>query len=164
MENIKQAAINKQKKIITDLRENCSSETSREKAIEKLNLIVDDYEKDNSLITKDNIPLYYEFMSDGDLLNNALLLITGINEIKERFLNVARTLNLSKDDCGKYDGTTLYGFINGFPEFIQLDVSWGAFLLRYDVFGIKDTLKPIDEYIAEIKESKDYKNYINSKA
>ena len=45
MKQIKENAIANQKKIIAELRENTSCESSREKAIEKLNLIVDDYEK-----------------------------------------------------------------------------------------------------------------------
>ena len=44
MKQIKENAIANQKKIIAELRENISCESSREKAIEKLNLIVDDYE------------------------------------------------------------------------------------------------------------------------
>lgn len=116
--------------------------------------------KQNVEITKDNIHLYYEFMSDEDLLDNSLLLITGSNEINKRFNKVVETLNLSKDDyCGAYNDTVIYGFTNGDPEFKKLNVSWGAFILRYEIFGIKDTLKPIDEYIKEIKESEAYKNY-----
>ncbi len=109
-------------------------------------------------ITRENINLYYEFMSDEDLLDNSLILITGSNGINQRFNKVVETLNLSKDSCGAYNDTVIYGITNENPKFKQLNVSWGAFILRYEIFGIKDTLKPIDEYIKEIKKSEAYKN------
>ena len=68
MKQIKENAIANQKKIIAELRENTSCESSREIAIAKLNLIVDDYEKDNNVIDAVNVYLYYEFMSQ-DILN-----------------------------------------------------------------------------------------------
>ena len=44
-------------------------------------------------------------------------------------------------------------------EWIQCDniLNHEGFVLKYSLFGIKDTLKPINEYIAEIKESEQYK-------
>ena len=44
-------------------------------------------------------------------------------------------------------------------EWIQCDniLNHEGFVLKYSLFGIKDTLRPIDEYIEEIKESEQYK-------
>lgn len=136
MENLKMSAINKQKKIIADLRENFSSETSTEKAIEKLNIIVDDYEKDKNLITKENIHLYYEFMSDENLKQNESL-ITKV--LDDRFKQVCFNLGVTVD-------------------VIQNNAWYTTYINQY--FGVKDTLKPINEYIEEIKASSEYKAYI----
>jgi hypothetical protein len=69
-----------------------------------------------AIITKDNIHLYYEFMSDKELKYNHLDLICEV--LMDR-----------------------------------------VFLIK-DLLGIKDTLKPMDEYIEEIKASDEYKEYI----
>jgi len=118
---------------------------------------------DDVVITKDNIHLYYEFMSDEDLLNYSLLLITGDTELKSRFNQVVKLLNLEKDGAGAYCHCNIYGFVNAYTEHkkevIKLNVDYGAFVLKYDIFEVKDTLKPIEEYIAEIKESEQYKEY-----
>lgn len=93
-------------------------------------------------ITKDNIHLYYEFFNDEDLesqielfdnvMYNRLFLATQILKV-DNFHNHLKKL-FSKNSYPSYFG--------------------------YLLFGIKDTLKPIDEYIAEIKESSEYKEYI----
>ena len=137
MKQIKENAIANQKKIIAELRENTSCESSREKAIEKLNLIVDDYEKDNNTIEKDNIHLYYEFMDNESVCefgrNNSLLYRTHDN----RHLQIIDLLNIDIKILDKYKKTCIHAYY----------------------FGVKDNLKPIDEYIAEIKNSNEYKEY-----
>ena len=149
MKQIKENAIAKQKKIIADLRENTSSESSREKAILKLNLILDDYEKDNCVIDAENIHLYYEFMSDEDLkkiFNWSFM----SNVVGNRIIYI----------------TDIFGWRDN-KKVLKLDY-WKTFdkyyvknndYTRFSFFGIMDTLKPIDEYIKEIKESEAYKNY-----
>ena len=135
MKQIKENAIANQKKIIAELRENTSCESSREKAIEKLNLIVDDYEKDNNTIEKDNIHLYYEFMDNESVCefgrNNSLLYRTHDN----RHLQIIDLLNIDIKILDKYKKTCIHAYY----------------------FGVKDNLKPIDEYIAAIKDSEQYK-------
>jgi len=81
-------------------------------------------------ITKDNIHLYYEFMSDEDknIYHNLIWTL-----LVERYKFIIKTLSLCDFQVG-------VGF-----------------------FKVKDTLKPIDEYIEEIKESSKYKEYIKNK-
>lgn len=108
MKQIKENAIANQKKIIAELRENTSCESSREKAIEKLNLIVDDYEKDNNTIEKDNIHLYYEFMDNESVCefgrNNSLLYRTHDN----RHLQIIDLLNIDIKILDKYKKTCIH--------------------------------------------------------
>ena len=93
-------------------------------------------------ITKDNIHLYYEFMSDEDLKGYSELL----NEIvDERFDYIEDVLNFKE--------SSNYNSEDAFDVYMSSKLT---------LFGIKDTLKPIDEYIAEIKESSEYKKYIAS--
>ena len=96
-------------------------------------------------ITKDNIHLYYEFMSDEDLQKNINILE---NIFMQRSLKVARFFNMYNCDF--------------FPLAVKTSSEIGKTSSLY-IFGVKDTLKPIDEYIKEIKESSEYKEYIESK-
>ena len=145
MKQIKENAIANQKKIIAELRENNSSESSIEKAILELNLMVDDYEKDNNVVDKENIHLYYESMSDEDLIEieNHNNLVSDV--IFNRKMDVYVLLTEEADTKE--------------TEWIQCDniLNHEGFVLKYSLFGIKDTLRPIDEYIEEIKESEQYK-------
>ena len=92
--------------------------------------------KEGVVITKDNIHLYYVFMSDDDFYKNETLLK---EVIARRLALIYLDLNIDKDDL-----------INNHID----DV------VEQFIFGIKDTLKPIEEYIAEIKDSSEYKEYI----
>ena len=58
---------NKIIKLIKKEISNAMIESHREDLIKKLNLMIDDIENNGDLVTKDNIHLYYEFMSDKDL-------------------------------------------------------------------------------------------------
>lgn len=58
---MKQKAIQEQKKIISSLK-GFASENAINEEIEKLNLLVDDFEKDNILINDDNIYLYIDYL------------------------------------------------------------------------------------------------------
>lgn len=101
------------------------------------------------VITKDNIHLYYEFMSDEDLENWSKNLDIVFLE-RSRLLGVLKTTSdVLKDNSyilDKYEEVTTSKYDNRF--------------IALSMFGVKDTLKPIDEYIAEIKESDAYKEYI----
>ena len=94
-------------------------------------------------ITEENIHLYYEFMSNEDKIKNfdtlSTLFHTRQNEIKE-------LIAPNEDHFNKHrELETLRSQAVG-----------------NTIFGIKDTLKPIDEYITEIKESEGYKEYLKS--
>lgn len=93
-------------------------------------------------ITKDNIHLYYEFMSDDELQKNNKILSKVFDE---RFAPICFGLKL---DVQKLQGNMKFAYIYNK-------------IVEQEVFGVKDVLKPIDEYIKEIKESSEYKNYIN---
>ncbi len=95
------------------------------------------------VITKDNIHLHYKFMSDDDLeLNREIIqqtLFTRLDKIKEE----CKISNLWN-----------------FNEYEVLKRSTSLMVLSMSIFGIKDTLKPIDEYIENMKNSSEYKEYI----
>ena len=102
---------------------------------------------DAIVITKDNIHLYYEFMSDEDIESHRKILALIFNErvkITLNHLNQQDRLNLSRFD-------------------ILFLWSSDKLIIGSWMFGIKDTLKPIDEYIAEIKASEEYKGYVASR-
>lgn len=103
-------------------------ELSRTEINQMLNAIFDDV-----VITKDNIHLYYEFMSDEDIKKYRHIIMPMFNDRLE-------IINKS----------------------IKLDAMYIS-AISLSVFGIKDTLKPIDEYIAEIKATEEYRAYISSK-
>jgi len=106
-----------------------------------LNDIIQDFP-----ITKDNIHLYYEFMSDEDK-NAHIELIDGILYSR---LYIVITDKLKIENFSRFLNKT-YGKDT-------------ASFIAYDFFGVKDTLKPIDEYIEEIKASIEYKEYIANKS
>lgn len=102
-----------------------------------------DYKNGEIDITKDNIHLYYEFMSDED--KNSYVDILDVllyARLKEIGLEKLEINNVHKHIEKVYYKDT-------------------AMFISYSLFGIKDTLKPIDEYIADIKESSEYKEYLN---
>ena len=111
----------------------------------RVTFAIDTFE--SPIITKDNIHLYYEFMSDEDKKLNKVILR---NSIHKRKLLVLKSLNLVLS----YDDEKKCNF-----KYIDIQSKY----LGYSIFGVKDTLKPINEYIAEIKESSEYKEYISFK-
>jgi len=109
--------------------------------------IVFDVDKDFLIIqdniTIDNIHLYYEFMSDEDLPLHHRTIRNVFYDRKNlilKYLYLTNSLNNEK----------LIQFI--YHKYTQ------------SFFGIKDILKPIDEYIAEIKDSEGYGEYLAKKA
>ncbi len=100
-------------------------------------------------INQENIHLYYEFMSDEDLkkiFNWSLM----SNVFGNRIIYI----------------TDIFGWRNN-KKVLKLDY-WKTFdkyyvknndYTRFSFFGIMDTLKPIDEYITQIKDSDAYKEY-----
>ena len=116
--------------------------------------IADRFDFDKVAITKDNIHLYYEFMRYEDLKTNHKILNTLFNF---RYNKVEKELNkaIKRSDVHmRVDSTIIYPNGNSFD-----DNNYKAYT-GLDCFGIKDTLKPIDDYIADIKESEEYKKYI----
>ena len=97
-------------------------------------------------ITKDNIHLYYEFMSDTDTWFVYNKILNGIFE--DRTQKIIQELHL----LSSYDRNFLIRSFNREGDYLSLNS-----------FGVQDTLKPIREYIEEIKESSEYKEYIKNK-
>jgi len=96
-------------------------------------------------ITKDNIHLYYEFMNDEDLIKHYDLISTIVHR---RTLEVRNLINFNPDE--------------NFNKHRVLETLRSQ-AVGQKIFGIKDTLKPIDDYIAEIKQSEPYKTYMANK-
>jgi len=126
-ENFAGSISNKEFRIIFDI----------ENSENKRHLVIQD------TITKDNIHLYYEFMSNKDIKNNINIIS---NILYSRHIKVNKELFLSSVNL---DEKNKYVFVSRLESVFATVVS----------FGVKDTLKPIDEYVAEIKASKEYKEY-----
>lgn len=116
------------------------------------------------IIDKDNIHLYYEFMRDEELEKYFYFLITGDNELRKRFITIGEVLNIDKNSYGKYLYSHIFGLLRCENGFRELKTDYGTYILKFYFFGIKDTLKPIDDYIEEIKQSEAYKSYLANKA
>ncbi len=100
-----------------------------------------EFESGVIVIDKDNIALYYEFMSDEDFRVNSRLLD---DIFDDRFEILTNKLSFNDD-----------GF-----DFISIETKYSFQNIGLEIFKTKDTLKPIDEYIEEIKASNEYKEYI----
>lgn len=100
-------------------------------------------------ITKDNIVDYYEFMSDDNLFVHY-----GIVDYKSIFKvrsnQICEILKISTSEFFDYARKISFDKKDDFCEYV----------IGFMFFGVKDTLKPIKEYIAEIKASDGYKEYI----
>lgn len=118
-------------------------------------------------IKQNNIALYYNSMSDIEKIHFSHTILK--NEFHDRFNKISEALNINKsfltDDKLV---NTKYFLTNGTPtpdvfnDGLCFYVPNGA-VIEVSYFEIKDTLKPIDEYIAELKLSEIYKNYISNK-
>jgi hypothetical protein len=106
-------------------------------------------------VTKDNIHLYYEFMSDEDLKENHKILNLIFNH---RYDKVVKVLNHYAKRSDDYVSLTDSFVIEPNSESFD-DANYRAFV-GLQAFGVKDTLKPTEEYIAEIKASEEYKAYV----
>ncbi|MDQ1341247.1 MAG: hypothetical protein QG567_2405, partial [Campylobacterota bacterium] len=96
-------------------------------------------EKDNpDFITKDNIAQYYEFMSDEDKYNNLSIVMDVFNN-RQRDIEAALNVRLVAP--------------------ISENLHFKGSPIGRSSFGMKDTLKPIDEYIEDIKASEEYQAY-----
>jgi len=120
-------------------------------------------------ITKDNIHLYYEFM---DTPTKIKFSQTALNlKLHERSGEIAEKLNLTPGLLADHGHmSTTYYKTNGTPmpdilldgKCLWWDNTSGTIGVSY--FGVKDTLRPIEEYIAEIKQSQTYKEYLAEKS
>jgi len=107
----------------------------------------------NITITKDNIHLYYEFMSDTESKEYSYLLQKILHS---RCKNILRNLYLID--------TSTPSWQKEFEKFKQKEFYYVGgrghyFIYKSFIFGVKDILKPIDEYIEDIKASSEYKEY-----
>ena len=95
-------------------------------------------------ITKDNIHLYYEFMSDEELEIHKEV-------IQQTFFTRLDKIKISCNIKNLWN----------FKHYNVLKRSSDLSVLSICIFGVKDTLKDINDYIKEIKNSKEYKEYSN---
>ena len=92
--------------------------------------------KNGAEITQENIHLYYEFMSDED-----------IEKYKEILTEIFQ-----------YRYSRIFDNVNLHISHLVFKTVEKYYYVGQTVFGVKDNLQPIDEYIEEIKESEAYKN------
>jgi hypothetical protein len=102
-------------------------------------------------INEQNIALYYEFMSDESKEDNS-------NILDKVFLNRARIL--VHELKTKSDTLDNNQFIIDRHNMNEVS-NYCTHMTGISFFGVKDTLKPIDEYISEIKDSVAYKEYVD---
>jgi len=110
------------------------------------------YENGTATITKDNIALYYEFMSDEEFRRVSILEIL-LDTFNKRSTKIIYTLFPGVDETIRDDIRDNY-------LLQDRNVSLNIVYLQ-TIFGVKDTLKPINQYIKEIKNSSEYKEYIS---
>lgn len=118
-------------------------------------------------ITQDNISLYYNSMTDMEKIHLAHTILS--LEFHNRFDKISEELNIFKSFLTDLRFVnTRYFLTNGTPTPDVFDdglcfyIPNGA-VIDVTYFGIKDTLAPIDEYIAELKQSEAYKKYISER-
>ena len=105
-------------------------------------------------ITKDNVHLYYKFMSDEDKYTHSIIIHQSFYERNKKlelfytkengYISIEIMRNIYKNTYVK-EGTCYIGEC-----------------VAQSYFGVKDTMKPIEEYIEEIKASEEYHAYISS--
>jgi hypothetical protein len=115
--------------------------------------------------TLEVINLYYEFMSDDDFNKYGaylrILFTSRYTLIRKHF----QKIGLLVDNGNGYD----FDMLHYKGDVFEYDCPFGDTSIKsksykgISFFGVKDTLKPIDEYIEEIKTSSEYKEYIESK-
>lgn len=133
---------------IVKLENSCDED---EKAVQNhfknfLKEIVEYQLKNGTIITSDNIHLYYEFMSDDYLI------------IYKQILDAI--LVTRKNIINGILFSAYYDRFKGGYTFQDI----GIYRVKQSLCGLKDTLKPIDEYISQIKDSEDYRAYIANSA
>ncbi|CAA6807813.1 MAG: Unknown protein [uncultured Sulfurovum sp.] len=102
------------------------------------------YDKE-TIITKDNIASYYEFMGSNERSTH--------RDLIHFSFNVRSPL-------------TIYDLLNLEQHRERIDDNWKYSCFQdgrvksQSYFGVKDTLKPIEEYVEEIKSSSEYKEYV----
>ncbi|MDY0292522.1 MAG: LPD11 domain-containing protein [Desulfuromonadaceae bacterium] len=129
-------------------------------------------EKDNpDFITKDNIADYYEFMGEEELekLNWGLFWDKEINNglFLNRYRELGDKLEIPFAELAQFANIKHRDFkLPKFPEPGYDDTSKKNYSfdtpIGLEVFGKKDTLGPMEEYVAKIKESDWYKKYASS--
>lgn len=102
----------------------------------------------NTYLNNNNIDLYYEFLSSNERREYALMLD---DILEDRLLSLKLNLGISPEKEGffnkkeTFDKTPQNGVVKLHP-----------LTYEYSVFGIQDTLKPLDEFIDEIKAHPQY--------
>ena len=94
--------------------------------------------KNGLVITDDNIHLYYKFMDNESVCEFGNKDISLFRIHSKRHLQIIELLNIDIKILDQYLKTCIHAYY----------------------FGVKDTLKPIDDYITDIKNSNAYKSYI----
>ena len=121
-------------------------------------------------ITKDNIHIYYEFMSDQDKIKISHTVLNEIFREREKQINdILNTLYLSELSDMDFVDTVYFKTNDTENPDIYNDgkcLFWGknTGTIGVSYFNIFDNLNPIEEYIIEIKNSDRYKKYISKVA
>lgn len=92
-----------------------------------------------AIVCFDNIAEYYEYFDEDDLLEYASI----INNVFQDRINKI---------CGNSTRLGRYSFF----KIAKANILKEKYVVGYELFGIKDKLEPIEDYIALIKSSKEY--------
>ena len=104
-------------------------------------------------ITEENLPLYHKFMSDEDLIYNRKIVDS---VLAKRLKMLADILNIKNNKELQVFGVE---GLNGSDtaRIHSLDVVFNNYLLKTVIYEVEDSLKPIYDYLEEIRESEKYK-------
>lgn len=106
-------------------------------------------------ITEENLPLYHKFMSDEDLIYNRKIVDS---VLAKRLKMLADILNIKNNKELQVFGVE---GLNGsdMTRIHSLDVVFNNYLLRTVIYEVEDSLKPIYDYLEEIKNSDAFKEF-----
>ncbi len=111
-----------------------------------------DFLSGNIEINKNNLHLYYKFISNEDLEKYSLIL----NDV---FMD--RYIFIYKELFEESSLTYPYFLVKKTTQIYNID---GGLILKSFVLDVQDILKPIHEYLKEIKQSLSYQNYLQEKS
>ena len=112
-------------------------------------------------ITNENIAEYYPTMNEGDMRKYAYMYSESL-KIAKREVESAIFSDLLNDDMSN-SAEAYNDKKEASKEHIDFRMYANSFMIELVCFGVKYNLQPIDEYVAEVRASDEYKKFIIEK-